>query len=255
MVFPSAHALPKYRTHASPVWFTCQGKLIRNFDNEGRLNFMSFSPFRPIKANGKQSSLATIKHRKKDIIALPEDMKVKSTSILQGCLGADEDWVMRKFTSEALHWQLLLFKRFLFNQSFPTPPCYQQRKGASEKQEELVRVTERVRAFQVHRSFTPKDYFRAHPPTHIIVQRTEALGDRWLVQGHCKPKLRFRILIDFAFPSCSSVLSSVLSLGLARGFFFFFPVQEVSSAFSQSIEMSPLPEVTECVVSITHWHQ
>lgn len=52
---------------------------------------MSFSPFRRIKASGKQSSLATIKHRKKDIIALPEDMKVKSTSILQGCLGADED--------------------------------------------------------------------------------------------------------------------------------------------------------------------
>lgn len=85
---------------------------------------------------------------------------------------------MCRFTSEALHWQLLLFKCFLFNQSFPTPPCYQQRKEASEKQEELVRVTERVRALQVHRSFTPKDYFRAHLPTHIIAQRTEALGNK-----------------------------------------------------------------------------
>lgn len=52
---------------------------------------MTFSLFCRIKANGKQFSLATIKLRKKDIFALPEDMKVKSTSTLQGCLGADED--------------------------------------------------------------------------------------------------------------------------------------------------------------------
>lgn len=80
------------------------------------------------------------------------------------------------FTSEALHWQVLLFKFFLLNQSFPTLPRYWQRKEDSEKQEELVRVTEWVMALQVHKIFIAKDYFRAHLPTHITAQRTDALG-------------------------------------------------------------------------------
>ena len=40
---------------------------------------------------GKETSLATTKPRKKDVVSLPADMKAKSTSKLQGCLGADED--------------------------------------------------------------------------------------------------------------------------------------------------------------------
>lgn len=80
------------------------------------------------------------------------------------------------FTSEALYWLLLLRKFFLFNQSFAHTLCYQPKKGDSEKQEELVRVTECIRALQVHRISTPNDYFRASLPTHITAQRTEALG-------------------------------------------------------------------------------
>lgn len=118
-----------------------------------------------------------MKHRKKEVTALPADMKVKSTSKLQGCLGADEDGAMRRFTSEALHWQLLPFKLFLFNQSFPTPACHWQRKEASKKREELARVTAWFRALQVPVIFTSKDYFRAQLPTHITAQRTGALGD------------------------------------------------------------------------------
>lgn len=138
--------------------------------------FYLLSPFCCIKAHGEQPSLATIKHRKKDAISLAVGMKAKSTSRLWSCLGADENWVMCGFTSQALHGQLLPFKFFLFRQSSPTPPCYQQRKGDSEKQGQLVRVTEWVRALQVHRIFAPKDYFRAQLPTHIIAQRTEDPG-------------------------------------------------------------------------------
>ena len=83
---------------------------------------------------------------------------------------------MCKFTSEALHWHLLLFKFFSFQSVLPNTLCYQQKKGDSEKPDELVRVTECIRALQVHSVSTLKDYFRASLPTHITTQSTEALG-------------------------------------------------------------------------------
>lgn len=84
---------------------------------------------------------------------------------------------MCKFTSEALLRHLLLFKFFSFQSVLPNTLSYQQKKGDSEKPDELVRVIECIRALQVHSVVsTLKDYFRASLPTHITTQSTEALG-------------------------------------------------------------------------------
>lgn len=148
-----------------------------------------------------------MKHRKKGAISPPVGMKAKSTSRHWGCLGADEDWVICGLTSEALPWKLLLFKLFLFTCSFPTLLCYWQRKGESEKQEELVRVTEHIRALQVHRIFTQKDYFRAHPPTHITVQKTETLGINGLFKVTVGHSSDLQILTNSTFPRCTRASS------------------------------------------------
>ena len=69
----------------------------------GLLRFISFPPFTESRLVGKQASPAAIKHRKKDAISPPGGIKAKSTGALWGCLGAEENCVMRLFASEAPH--------------------------------------------------------------------------------------------------------------------------------------------------------